>query len=176
MTPARRVGMKSLMKGLMKKSVMAILGVVLMLGWWSIRGWFEGSASAGSSHIPSKIWEGGGGPVTIEVESSEPGRVSASFETHLQPDDPNHKFLESWEKVDAGKHRFTIDIPPNVGGTVEMSVGSPQVGSTVHVSVRIGERLVAEDSSTLDAPLQPGYGFFAQVHLDDYATGKLGED
>jgi hypothetical protein len=165
------------MKGLMKKGIMAILGVVVMLGWWTVRGWLDGSASAESySHIPEKVWDGGGGPVTIEVEGSEEGRVSASFETHLPVDDANHKYLESWERISAGKHSFTIEVPPNVGGTVEMSIDSPQVGATVHVAVRIGDRLVAEDSSTLDAPLQPGYGFFAQVHLDDYATGKLGED
>jgi hypothetical protein len=165
------------MKALMKKGLMTILGVVVVLGAWTVRGWFEGSASAQSSfHIPDKVWDGGGGPITIEVEGSEQGTVSATFETNLPIDDPKHKLLESRERVSEGKHSFNIDVPPNVGGTVEMSIEEPHVGATVHVVVRIGDRLVAEDSSTLDAPLQPGYGFFAQVHLDDYATGRLGED
>jgi hypothetical protein len=165
------------MKALMKKGLMAILGLVVVLGAWTVRGWFEGSASAQSaSHIPAKVWDGGGGQVTIEVEASEPGTVSATFETNLQIDDPKHKFLESWERVSEGKHIFNVDVPANVGGTVEMSIEHPQLGATVHVVVRIGDRLVAEDSLTLDAPLQPGYGFTAQVVLDDYATGRLGED
>ncbi|HEV8336579.1 MAG TPA: hypothetical protein VGR67_09200 [Candidatus Polarisedimenticolia bacterium] len=165
------------MERLLKKSVMTVLGVVVMLGWWTVRGWFEGKASAESlSHIPTKVWDGGGGTVVLEAEASEPARVSASFETDLQVNDPNHKFLESWERIDAGTRTFAIEVPQHVGGTVEVSIENPKVGSKVRVAIRVNGRVVAEDSLTLDEPLKPGYGFFAQLELGDYSTGKLAED
>jgi hypothetical protein len=165
------------MERLLKKSVMTVLGVVVMLGWWTVRGRFEGKASADSlSHIPAKVWDGGGGTVVIEAEASEPARVSASFATNLQVDDPNHRFLESREKMEAGTRSFTIDVPRNVGGTAEVSIENPRVGSKVRLAIRVNDRVVAEDAVTLDEPLKPGYGFFAQLELGDYSTGKLAED
>ena len=165
------------MDRLLKKAVFTVLGVALTLGVWTVRGWFEGSASAESaSHIPAKVWSGGGGPVVLEAETSEAGTVSATFETNLQVDDPNHRYLETWQKVEAGHHTFTIDVPANTSGTVEVGIEKPGVGARVRVALRVNGQVAAEDIQTLDSPLQPGYGFFAQVHLEDYATGKLGED
>jgi hypothetical protein len=165
------------MNGLLRKGVTTVLGVAVVLGWWTIRGWFEGKASAeSSSHIPAMVWDGGGGRITVEAESSDPGTVSASFETNLPMDNPNHKFLETWQKVAAGSHRFSIEVPPSVGGTVGLNIENPKVGSSARITVKLGDRVVAEDALTLDAPLKPGYGFGVQVALDDYATGKRGED
>jgi len=165
------------MRGLLKKGVTTVLGVAVVLGWWTIRGWLEGKASADSkSHIPAVVWDGGGGQVTVEAESSDPGTVSATFETDLPMDDPNHKYLETWQKVGAGKHTFTIDVPRRVGGSVELNVESPKTGSTARIAVKLGDRVIAEDALTLDSPLKPGYAFGVQVRLQDYATGKRGED
>src|SRR5262249_17179344 len=104
------------------------------------------------------------------------GTISASFETRLPMDDPKHRFLETSEKVGPGKHTYTIEVPPQVGGTVELDVQEAKVGSTVRIAVRVGARIVGEDSPTLNEALKPGYGFFAQVAFADYATGKPGED
>ena len=165
------------MQRLVRKAAMTVLGVALMLGFWTVRGWLEGNAHAESaSRIPEKVWNGGGAKIVLEEEASDEGTVSASFETRVPIDDPKHKMLETWEKVGPGKHSYTIDVPPGVGGYVEMSLKEPKVGSSVRITVKVGDRVVGEDSSTLDSPLKPGYGFAAQVYFEDYATGKLGED
>ena len=164
------------MSGLLKRAAMTILGVVVMLGFWTVKSWFTDEASASLSHIPQKVWDGGGGTVVFEVESSDPARVSISFETNDAVNSEDHKFLESWERVGAGAHTFSIEVPSSVGGTAEISAENPKIGSRVRIAVKVDGRIVAEDFSTLTEPLQPGYGFFAQVHLEDYASGKLEED
>ena len=164
------------MTGLLKRAAMTILGVALMLGFWTVKGWFTDEASASLSHIPQKVWNGGGGTVAFEVESSDPARVSISFETNNAVNSDDHKFLETWEKVGSGAHTFSIEVPPNTGGTAEISAENPKVGSKVRITVKVDGRIVAEDFSTLTEPLQPGYGFFAQVSLEDYASGKTEED
>ena len=160
------------MTGLLKRGALTILGVAVTLGFWTVRDWVTDSASASLSHIPEKVWNGGGGEVVVEVETSSKARVSASFETNGS----DQEYLETWERVGPGIHNYTIDVPANVGGMVEVSSEDPKVGDKVRIAVKVGGNIVGEDEATLDEPLKPGYGFFAQVTLDDYATGKLGED
>lgn len=57
-----------------------------------------------------------------------------------------------------------------------MRVASFLLLDDLRVAVKVGGQVIAKDSSTLEAPLKPGYGFFAQVHLADYAAGKRAED
>jgi hypothetical protein len=112
----------------------------------------------------------------VEVETSDPARVSLTFETNNQVNSDDHKSLETWEKIGPGAHTFSVEVPSEVGGTAEVSAENPKVGSKVRIAVKVDGRIVAEDFSTLTEPLQPGYGFFAQVHLEDYASGKSEED
>jgi hypothetical protein len=164
------------MENIFKRVAMAVLGLVLTLGFWTVKGWFVGEAGATSAHIPDKVWDGGGGTVFIEVETTDPARVSATFETNDQVDSPAHKFLETWEHVEAGEHTYKIEVPAGVSGTAEVSADAPKVGSQVRIAVKVDGSTVAEDRQTLTEPLKPGYGFFAQVNLKDYATGARGED
>ena len=164
------------MSGLTKRVVVGALGVALTLGFWTVKGWFLDEANATGAHIPDKVWEGGGGSVVLEVETTAPARVSATFETNLQVDDAAHRFLETWERVEPGLHTYTIDVPARVSGTVEAGIDAPTVGARVRVAVKVDGRTVAEDSQTLTEPLQAGYGFFAQVELEDYVTGTLSQD
>ena len=163
------------MGGFVKRIVLGALGVVVMLAFWTVKGWFVDDANATVAHIPDKVWDGGV-PVFLEVESTEPARFSASFETNLQIDDADHKFLETWERVEPGLHTYKVDVPKGTSGIVEAGIDNPKVGAKVRVAVKVNGETVAEDSQTLTEPLQQGYGFFAQVELGDYATGKPAED
>jgi len=164
------------MGGVAKRIGLGALGVALMLGFWTVKGWLVGEASATSAHIPDKVWEGGGGSVVLEVETTGPARVSASFETNDQVDNAGHKFLETWERVEPGLHLYTVELPREVSGIVEAGIDDPKVGARVRVAVKVHGETVAEDSQTLTEPLQAGYGFFAQVELDDYLTGRPARD
>src|SRR5262245_22994735 len=164
------------MENFTKRIMFTVLGVVVMLGYWTVKGWITGDASATVAHIPAKVWDGGGAKVTIEAESTDPARISASFETNTPVDSADHKMMETWERVPSGVHTYTIDVPAGVGGMVEVDAENPKPGSKVRVTVKVDGRTVAEDSEVLNEPLKSGYAFFAQVSLEDYATGKLSND
>ena len=109
--------------------------------------------------------------------SSEPAVVSASFETNgFSVDDEDHDYLETWQKIPAGKHTFDIDVPANVSGSVGVRVDEPSVGAKVKIAVRANGELVGEDAMTLEKPLEAGYGFFAglDVALWDLAGKATG--
>ncbi|HET8948728.1 MAG TPA: hypothetical protein VFQ07_17240 [Candidatus Polarisedimenticolia bacterium] len=159
-----------------KRLVLSALGVAVMLGYWTVKGWFVEDAHATMKHIPDKVWDGGGGTVTVETESTEAARVSVSFETNLPIDDAGHKYLETWERVEPGFHAFKIEVPPGVSGTAEVDVESPKVGSKARVAVRVNGEIAIEDSQVLTEPLKPGWAFAAQVQLEDYAKGTPGND
>lgn len=159
-----------------KRLLFGILGVALTLGYWSVKGWIAGDANASVSHIPDKVWDGGGGKVIVEAETTEQARVSLSFETNDSVGDSGHRMLETWERVGAGLHTWSIDVPAGVGGTAEIDADEPKVGSKVRIAVKVDGRTAAEDTQVLNEPLRAGYGFFAQVALDDYAKGTPSQD
>jgi len=156
-----------------RRLLFGILGVALTLGFWTVKGWFVGTANATVAHIPDKIWDGGGGTVVLEAETTEAGRVSVTFETNIAIDSPDHKMLETWEKIEPGLHTYTIEVPPGVQATCEVEADAPKVGSKVRVAVKVGDKVAAEDGEILNEPLKPGYAFAAQVHLEDLASGKV---
>jgi hypothetical protein len=164
------------MGSLSKRLLVGVLGVAVTLGYWTVKGWVATDANATVSHIPDKVWDGGGGKVVVETETTDAARVSLSFETNTSIDDSGHKMLETWERVGAGLHTWVIDVPEGVGGTAEIDAESPKVGSRVRIAVKVDGRTVAEDTQALNEPLRAGYGFFAQVALEDYAKGVVGQD
>jgi hypothetical protein len=46
----------------------------------------------------------------------------------------------------------------------------------VRIVVKVDGRMVADDTRVLNEPLRAGYGFFAQIALDDYAKGTPAQD
>ncbi len=164
------------MEALIRKVLGAIAGVAICIGIWTIQDKLTGGDEALDS-IPTEVWGGGGGTVTLEFEASEPAYVSASFETNnIVIGDAGHEFMEAWQKVPAGKHTFDIDVPANVSGSVWVRVDEPSVGAKVKVVMRANGELVGEDAMTLQEPLEEGYGFAAGLEVEDYAKGKLTED
>ena len=163
-------------QNLVRKVLSAIAGVVICIALWSIQGKLFGNDSETADKIPAQVWGGGGGTVVIEAEASEPAVISASFETNTMVDDVNHDYLEAWQKIDAGKHTFTIDVPANTSGSVWLRVDEPNVGAKVKLVMRANGEYVGEDAMTLEKPLEPGYGFAAGLEVDDYSRGKLTQE
>ncbi|HEU4928502.1 MAG TPA: hypothetical protein VFU38_01630 [Candidatus Krumholzibacteria bacterium] len=164
-----------MMETLVRKVLGAIAGVVICIAIWSIQDKLFGGDSEVTDKIPTAVWGGGGGTVTIEAEASEPAVISASFEQNAFSD-ANHQYIEAWQKIPAGNHTFTIDVPAGVSGSVWVRVDEPTVGAKVKVVMRANGEYVGEDAMTLEKPLEPGYGFAAGLEVDDYSRGKLTEE
>jgi hypothetical protein len=62
------------MENILKRVGIAVLGVVVTLALWSYKG--SPTASTEVEGIPSKVWEGGGGLLAVEVESSTSARLA----------------------------------------------------------------------------------------------------
>jgi hypothetical protein len=160
------------LKNLATRAILGILGVVVMLAWWSFTG--SGSSSIETREgIPARVWAGGGGKLTIEAESSCAARFSVGFEEYEKDDG---RSMETWTKVAAGSHTWTIDVPAQVGGYVDFGCEEPKVGDTLKWRILANGTVADEQSETLNEPLKPGWGFGLQIHFSDYSKGQLSED
>ena len=148
---------------------MAILGIAVTLIWWSIRGSNDHSQSV--DRIPEKVWEGGAATMTINVESSCPARLSITFSE--EKDDGDGRHLEAWEKMKAGSHSWAINLPAHAGGYIDLTADSPEVGARMTWAIKINDRVIAEETQTLDEPLKAGYAFGLQTYMDDYPSASV---
>ena len=147
---------------MMKRAVIALLGMVVTLTYWSF---FGGNAGSQVQGIPAKVWDGGGGILSIEVESTTPARFSIGFDGESEDES-----LDAWTPVTTGTHMWTINIPRGAGGYIELSAEAPKVGDKLSWKIHLNGKLVDEQSETLEQPLAAGYGFFLQSYYDDYAS------
>lgn len=160
------------MQSMLKSLAKTLVGLALVLAWWTIRGPGESDTETASS-IPTVVWDGGAGTFSIHAETSAPAQMRVSFYENSESDDA--RSLETHQDVAAGIHNWTISVPANVGGYVELSATDPQPGTTLSWTLQAGGATVDEQTEQLEKPLEQGYGFFLQTYFDDYATGELGE-
>ena len=158
------------MANLLKRGVLAIAGMVVTLVWWSIRPGHDTTASA--DRIPDTVWNGGGGALTIETESSCPATIRVSFSEEAGEE----RSLETWEKIPADKRTWTIDVPPNTGGYIDLGAEAPKVGDRLRWTLKVNGDVVDEQAETLEEELKSGYAFGLVAFFDDYGTAELGED
>jgi hypothetical protein len=156
---------------LVKRGLLAIVGLALTLAWWSIRG--GGSGGASQEGIPARVWNGGGGSLTVEVETTCPAKMSIGFNERKNE---GAKSLETWERVEAGSRSWTVDVPPAAGGYIELGAIEPKVGDRLKWKVSVNGRVIDEQTETLEEALKPGYAFFIQLHLEDYGQAKPEEE
>ena len=158
---------------MMKTIARSALGLVVVLAWWTLTG-DTISTSPALDTIPTHVWEGGGGTLSIEAEATTPARMMVSFSRDGEGDE--YESLDSFEEVAPGTYRWSIDVPKNTGGYVELGADQPKPGDRLRFRILSNGRTVFEDSSELTEPLEPGYAFFVQAYFEDYATGTLSED
>jgi hypothetical protein len=160
---------------LIKRAGIAVLGTIATLGWWTIRGPGDDHGET-VKEVPKVVWEGGT-PVTIDATCSHEGKLHLSFNRSRPEDEEGpDQSLEVNVTLPAGEHSYTIEVPAKVHGYVELGVDKPPVGAKASVQVHAGGKLAAENKEELTAPLQEGYAFFAQVFMNDYAAGEVGDD
>lgn len=154
----------------MKAIVRTVLGLVLVIGWWTITGNSVFTEPA-QDKIPASVFGGGGGKLEIEAETTGAATMAVSFS-----DDSGERHLETYERVPAGTYHWSVDVPSEIGGYVELNADAPKAGDRLKFRIVSNGRTVYEDSDQLEHPLEPGYAFFVQAYFDDYAKGKLSED
>jgi hypothetical protein len=157
---------------MVQRLVKTLVGLAVVLAWWTIRGPGD-SHSETADHIPSVVWDGGAGSMTIRAETTTPAQMRVSFSENSESDDS--RSLQTHEDVPAGSHSWTIQVPADVSGYVELSASSPQPGDRLAWTIEAAGATVDEQSETLEKPLEEGYGFFLQSYFDDYASGELGD-
>jgi hypothetical protein len=161
------------MKTLLVRAGVAVIGVVVTIGWWAIA---TGAGTAPDTEavkgIPAKVWEGGGAKLEIEVETTTAARFTIGFAEA----DEDGRSLEAWTTVPAGSHRWTIDVPWGAGGYIDLTAENPEVGDKVSWKILVDGTTVDEDSQTLDEELESGWAFGLQAYMEDYSKGELSED
>ena len=162
------------MKNLLIRAGMAVLGVVLVLAWWSFRGGSD-DKTAVTSKIPAKVGVGGAGTLTIEIESTCDARFSINFAEH-EKDITVQKNLEAWERVSPGTRSWTIGIPAGVGGYIDLSSDKAKVGDKLKWRILLNGAVVDEQSQTLEQPLQPNTALGLQAYYQDYSKAQKEKD
>jgi hypothetical protein len=154
------------MTRLLIRAGVALLGMVIMLAWWTY-GPHKHTTVASSSHIPAKVADGGQ-KLEIEINTSCPARMRVSFDQLGKPAG-EQQLLQSWEDVPAGERSWTVDVPGGVGGYIELEATNPGVGAQLSMRIRMNGELVDEQSDKLEKALEPNTAFFVQDHFDDYS-------
>jgi hypothetical protein len=149
-----------MMQALIKRVVFGLLGVVVMIAYWTFTGSGDSSEIKG---IPAKVGLGGGGTLAIQIESTTPARFSIGFD-----DDDKHQ--EYWAPVAAGTQTWAIDVPKNSGGYIELNAENPKVGDKLSWKITLNGETVDEQNETLEKALTSGYAFFLQSFYDDYSS------
>jgi len=153
-----------------KTLVRTVLGLVLVLGWWTITGNMVSTDKA-VAKIPASVFGGGAAKIMVEAETTTPSRMMIGFS-----DASGDRNLESYEDIPAGTYRWSIDVPSDIGGYIELNAVAPNAGDRLKFRVVSNGKTVFEDSDQLEQPLEPGYAFFVQAYFEDYAKGQLSRD
>jgi hypothetical protein len=162
------------MKRLAIRAGLAVLGMVITLAWWTYR--HEDSHTQSASHIPAKVWSGGN-TLEVEVDSTTAATMRISFSQHDKPAG-EQQTMEAYEKIPAGLHSWTVDVPAQVGGYIELQADAPTSGDKLTMKIKSNGHLVNEQADQLNGPLQSGTAFFVQAFFDDYsnANAESGEN
>ena len=152
------------MNSIVKRVLISAAGLGIMLGYWTF--FDKKPVTKSSNHIPAKVLGGGGDQLTIEADVNGDARVALMVE---QPRDPEgkHPLLEEYsEQITAGHHSYNVELAPKTAGSVELEAVNPQVGNTLTWTVKRGGKQIAQESQTLDKPLDPGYAMALDVDLE----------
>jgi|307.fasta_scaffold33302_3 hypothetical protein len=153
------------MKKLLLRLGLSIVGTIVTLLWWTYHD--KGSNAQSMSHIPAKLAEGGN-QLLVEVEGSTPSTMRIDFEDLSKPVG-QQILMNAWEKVPAGPHTWTVDIPSGVGGYIEFEADQPKPGDTLTQRVKINGKEVDSQTERLDSPLEPNTAFFVQFQRNDFS-------
>jgi hypothetical protein len=157
-----------MLKKLLIRGSVCLLGTATVLTWWTIH---PGKSQSNSSdRIPPKF-ENGGNRLNISVETSAPATMRVEFTDHNK-EFSSQEVVETWEKIPVGSRSWSVDVPAGVGGYIELDADNPNVGDTLMMQVSMNGEEVDQQSERLDHPLEPDYGFGLQDYFEHYSKAK----
>lgn len=156
-----------MLKKLLIRGGLSLLGAAVVLTWWTIH---PGTSSVKQEEsIPAKFGEGGN-RLEISVESSTPATMSVDFNDHTK-EVGSQMLAHALEKIPAGSHSWSIDVPEHIGGYIELEALGPKPGDTLTMEIKMNGEAVDRQSESLTAPLHDE-AFFLQDFFDDYSKAK----
>lgn len=161
-----------MLKKLLLRVALSVFGCVATLLWWTYHD--KGSSVQSSSHIPAKVAEGGN-QLEVSVETTTPCTMRIDFHDLRKPSG-SQMLLQSWEKIPAGSHSWTIDVPSGIGGYIELDADHPERGATLTQRVSINGKETFNETDRLDSPLKPNTAFFVQAYYEDYSKPSANPD
>lgn len=157
-------------KQMAKKLIITVLGVVVMLAWWSWRGkQSDPNHTYSENQIPAQVWEGGSQQLHVEVNATVAALLRLSLEAPLPDNAEASRWHEAWQEVDPGQHSFSVQFPESTSsGMVEFNAKDPKVGDKISWTVKLNDQIIQEDSMTLEKPLEAGTAMFLQIELEEF--------
>lgn len=140
------------------------LVIVAALAWFVFG---RKGRGASASHLPTKVGRGGQ-TLEIDAQNSGPATMRVSFENLSKPAG-QQPAIQSWQKIPAGESSWSIDVPPGVGGYIELDADRPNPGDTLTMRIRMNGRLLDQQTDKLNGALEPKAAFFLRDHFDDYS-------
>jgi hypothetical protein len=158
------------MSYIVRRIVLAVIGMVITLTWWTITG--RGSGGSGSApkaeHIPKVLWSGIEGPLGVEVNLAGAGKVEIDFEEMKEHGERKH--LHTAETLTPGPHRFDIRVPKDVGASIEVTMDHPKTGDRMVYALYGGDTKVYQFDETAPPDFKPDSPWQEGFELYDCAT------
>jgi len=143
----------------------AILGVVVTLTWWTLTDKNrKQNGTSSSSKMPAKILGGGGQKVIIDVETNAPARLAFMGDLPRKANG-DQVTEEDTEQFTPGHRTWAVELGPKTAGTFFLESINPQVGAQLGWKITVDGKQIADESQTLDKPLQAGYAFGLQTNV-----------
>lgn len=143
-----------------RRVVIGVVGLVVVLGWWTLIG-RGGKSDTTVARIPDRIWEGGGGKTTVDVEFSHPGEVTLDFYCWDESGKSPHAAQSFIAKQDvpAGKHHFVVEVTPKTNVCGYFRIPGSKKGARIAYTLVCGAKKIGSDEGTAEEDAQPGNDF-----------------
>ncbi|HEV3317827.1 MAG TPA: hypothetical protein VG488_12690 [Candidatus Angelobacter sp.] len=116
--------------------------------------------------IPSKVWGGGAGTLSIETN------VSHSAFLSLELHSGSNRLLNAREDIDPGKHSWNVELAPGTGGEIRLQAKDPTPGAELSWIIKYNDAELIDSSINLDHPLGSGESLFLAVEKSDFTLSR----
>ena len=118
------------------------------------------------SELPAMVFSGGGGALTLRMETTDPATLHATFEEWEEQGNGQVTVLQS---LAAGSHELTVEVPTGTYLYFELTVPAATPGARLEWTVLLDGQVVVQQDDTLDEPLQGDLVFSLEFAADDVA-------